>query len=265
MPFSKNSTVPSTPKPIEKADESTESIVKRGVEMILKGVGPGMFIKGRPGSKLRMDCPNIPSPEFFAHMKLILTLIGINLGLPLVMVLMDGSETNFSGWRGAIDQARMGFRDRQRDLKAQLHRPCYIWKVRQWIESDPFVKAAAARSELKIFKHRWCTPTWPYIQPYQDAAADLLRIRNALISRRRQCAERGFDWDTLSTEITEDNAMMIEKAHLKAEELNKKYPNLGITWREIASLPSPDGVNVSLQPQNADTGYNTPAGGKTAA
>lgn len=228
----------------------TESVVRRGVEMILKGVGPGMFFKGRPGSKLKLDSPQVPSPEFFPHVRLILTLIGINLGLPLVMVLMDASETNFSGWRGAVDQARMGFCDRQRDLKAQLHRPCYVWKIRQWMAEDPTLASSAEGSGIKIFRHQWSTPTWPYIQPYQDAAADLLRIRNALISRRRQCAERNLDWDRLSTEITEDNAMMIEKAHLKAKALNEKYPGLEITWREIASLPSPDGVNVSLQPDS---------------
>ena len=244
------------------SEESTRSTVAKGVDMILRGVGPGMFIQGKPGSKLRLDSPNVPSPEFFPHVRLILTLIGINLGLPLVMVLMDASETNFSGWRGAIEQARMGFRDRQKDLKAQFHRPCYVWKTRQWMADDPALRHAAERSDISIFRHHWSTPTWPYIQPYQDAAADLLRIRNALISRRRQCAERGLDWDRLSTEITEDNAAMIEKAHVKAEELNKKYPTLGITWREIASLPSPDGVNVSLQPQNADTGYNEQGSGK---
>jgi capsid protein len=239
--------------------QPTESVVKKGVEMMLRGMAPGMFFKGKQGSKYRLDSPKVPSPEFFPHVKLILTLIGINLGLPLVMVLMDASETNFSGWRGAVDQARMGFRDRQFDLKAQLHRPCYVWKVRQWLAQDPALRAIAEKSNIKIFRHHWSTPTWPYIQPYQDAAADLLRIRNALISRRRQCAERNLNWDRLSTEITEDNAMMIEKAHLKAVELHQKYPELEITWREIASLPSPDGVNVSLQPdaqQNQSNGRN---------
>jgi capsid protein len=166
------------------------------------------------------------------------------------MVLMDGSETNFSGWRGAIEQARLGFRDRQRDLKGQFHRPCFVWKIRQWMNEDSALRNAAEKSGISIFRHSWSTPTWPYIQPYQDAAADLLRIRNALISRRRQCAERGLNWDKISTEITEDNAMLIEKAFLKAQELNEKYPELKVTWREIASLPSPDGVNVSLQPEN---------------
>lgn len=243
------------------AENSTQSNVASAVQMVLRGMGPGMFIQGKPGSKLHLDSPNVPSPEFFPHMKMILTLIGINLGLPLVMVLMDASETNFTGWRGAIEQARMGFRTIQRNLKKRLHRPCYIWRTRRRMAMDPTLRHAAERSGIDIFKHRWSTPTWPYIQPYQDAAADLLRIRNALISRRRQCAERGLDWDRLSTEITEDNAMMIEKAYQQADRLNKLYPDLGITWREIASLPSPDGVNVSLQPQNADTGYNEKTSG----
>jgi capsid protein len=245
-----DNTFPTDGMPIKENSESSQSAIARGVDAMLRGVGPGMFFKGKPGSKYKLDCPQVPSPEFFPHVKLILTLIGINLGLPLVMVLMDGSETNFSGWRGAIEQARLGFRDRQRDLKGQFHRPCFVWKIRQWMNEDSALRNAAEKSGISIFRHSWSTPTWPYIQPYQDAAADLLRIRNALISRRRQCAERGLNWDKISTEITEDNAMLIEKAFLKAQELNEKYPELKVTWREIASLPSPDGVNVSLQPEN---------------
>ena len=108
-------------------------------------------------------------------MRLILTLIGINLGLPLVMVLMDASETNFSGWRGAVDQARLGFRQNQKRLINRFHKPVYLWKVRQWMAEDAALRRAAARSDVNIFAHRWNPPTWPYIQPLQDATADLLR------------------------------------------------------------------------------------------
>jgi len=238
--------------------ERTTETLSDGTTRTIEGAAPGMEVPGLPGEKLRMDSPNVPNPEFFPHVKLILTLIGVNLGLPLVMVLLDAGETNFSGWRGAVDQARLGFRRNQKALIRRFHRPVYRWKVRQWLSHDAALRAAADRGGVAIFNHRWNPPTWPYIEPLKDASADLLRLRNSLISRRRQCAERGMDWEDLSTEIVEDNALMIEKAYQKAEQLNEQYPELHVTWREVASLPTPDGVKVAVAPAGEGQAHQPP-------
>lgn len=225
---------------------ATETLADGTIRQI-EGMGPGREFVGYPGETFKLDSPNVPNPEHVPFMKSVLTIIGINLGLPLVMVLMDASETNFSGWRGAIDQARMGFRSAQRRLAERWHSPIYRWKLRRWLTADAALRSAAAREGISIFDHRWGLPNWPYsIQPLQDASADLVRTRNALISQRRRCMERGMEWADLSTEIVEDNAELIEKAHKKAEELNNRYQGLGVTWREIASLPMAEGVQIGV-------------------
>jgi len=61
-----------------------------------------------------------------------------------------------------------------------------------------------------------------------------------------------MEWTDLSSEIVEDNAELIEKAFVKAVELNQKYPDLNVTWREIASLPTADGINISLSNQQPE-------------
>jgi len=98
---------------------STEQLAD-GTSRTLEGIAPGMELTGRPGEKLQGFSPNVPNAEFFQHVRLILTLVGVNLGLPLCIVMLDGSETNFSGWRGALDQAKMGFRHNQRWLIDRL-------------------------------------------------------------------------------------------------------------------------------------------------
>jgi capsid protein len=230
----------------------TQESLPDGTVRIIEGMGPGREFVGWPGEKFKLDSPHVPNAEFFPHMKMILTLIGINLGLPLCLTLMDAGETNFSGFRGAVDQARMGFRQNQRRNVQQWHRPNYRRKVRGWLAEDTALQNASRRSGIAVYDHRWDPPTWPYIQPLQDASADLVRTRNALISQRRRCAERGMEWGDLSTEIVEDNGALIEKAFQKADELNKKYPGLAVTWREIASLPTADGINLSLSPMQTE-------------
>jgi hypothetical protein len=61
---------------------------------------PGVEITGEPGEELKGFSPNVPNAEFFEHVKLLATMCGLPLGLPLVMFFMDAGETNFSGGRG---------------------------------------------------------------------------------------------------------------------------------------------------------------------
>lgn len=238
--------------------ERTEQQLSDGSTRVVEGIAPGIEIVGDPGEQIQGFSPNVPNPEFFEHVKLILTLVSINLGLPLIVVLMDASQTNFSGWRGALDQAKTGWRRNQRALIERWHRPIYTWKVRQWMAEDSALRSAADREGVSIFAHHWSPPTWPYIEPLKDASADLLRVRNGLISPRRLHAERGRDWEEVAEEIVADNAYAIVRAKRAAARINKKFKDDNpVHWREVLSLPTPDGMQISLQGlTSAGTGPN---------
>lgn len=233
-------------------EQSTENLPLDGSTRLLQGIAPGMEIFGKPGEKLAGFSPNVPNAEFFPHMRLILTLIGINLGMPLIMVLLDASETNFSSWRGAIDQARQGFDSNQRTMVDRFYQPVYTWKVGQWCSEDPALRAAAKKLKQKMFAHVWTKPGWPYIDPLKDANADLLRQRNALISPRRLQAERGREWMEVADEIVADNAYAIAAAKKAAKAINAQFPDDDpVHWRELISLPTPEGTQVKIA---ADSG-----------
>jgi len=217
-------------------DTATETLSDSTTRTV-EGVAPGMEVTGAPGEKLQGFSPSVPNPEYFPHIKQILTTIGNNLGLPLVLVTLDASETNFSGWRGAVDQARIGFREMQQRLIERLYRPTYVWKLRQWHADDSAIRRAAMRSGIDVFAHNWNPPTWPYIEPLKDAQADSHRLENGLISPRRLHAERGQDWDDVAAEIVEDRAIIISLAIAKADEINGQSVNAGVTWRDLAALP----------------------------
>jgi len=240
----------------EQTDATTEQLANGTIRQI-EGMGMGREFVGYPGEKFKLDSPHVPDTEFAPYVRLILNLIGVNLGMPLCLLLLDPTQTNFSGWRGSVSQAQMGFRNNQRRLVDQFHSPIYRWQLRRWMAEDAALRNAAASGDIAIFDHRFNTPTWPYIEPLKEATADLVRTRNALISHRRRAAERGMEWSDLSTEIVEDNADLIEKSHLKAEELNGKYKGLNVTWREIASLPMAEGIQLSLNTDQEEAGNAT--------
>jgi hypothetical protein len=163
-----------------------------------------------------------------------------------------------------MEQAKLGFQQNQRMIYRRFVKPVYEWRVRQRIANEPAMAAASQRLGKLILRHSAGYPTWPYVEPLKDASADLLQTRNALISQRRRCARRNLDWDDLSTEIVEDNAQLIEKAAKKAKELNDRYPDLRITWRELACLPTPDGMTVSAAAAMDSDGQASAGGGRGA-
>jgi capsid protein len=210
-----------------------------------------MEMNGTPGEKIKLDSANIPNPEWFPHVKLLLTFIGINLGAPFVLAMMDTSETTFHGYRGAIDMARMGFRMNQRRRVKSFYRPAWEWRLRNWLDDDAVLRRRflSNRKPVNLFSHSWTPPSWPYIEPVKDAMGDLLREANTLTSPRRRAAERGDDYSEIVREAIEDRAGGIDLAIEAATQINEKHDLEGteaVTWQHLYQPPMPQGVTLQL-------------------
>lgn len=221
---------------------------RRSIEEILaEGIQPGMLYDGEDGEDLVGFSPNVPNAEYFQQVKLLLQILGVNFGLPLCLVLMDGSETNFSGWRGAVDEARKGFIADQRNLVRRLHTPVYQWWLHRLSLEDGSIRAASERSGVSLYRHAWHAPRWSYIEPVADAEGDAKQLQNALTSPRRLHAARGKDWEEISEEIIADNSYAIERALAKAKSLNEEFPGSNIDWRDLIPMTMPAGQTVAKQ------------------
>jgi capsid protein len=255
------SAAPGIPTPGNDHSETTETRPD-GEIRTLADIAPGFEVYGFKGEKLRGFMPTIPGVQFFDHSKLLLGFLAVNLDLPLCVFLLDAESTNFSGFRGAIDQARQRWKEIQTWLQGSLHRPVYEWKVRQWAVTDQALRAAVQRVDdlratlgyvpagtVDPFAHVWHAQELPYIQPVDDATADILQAKGLLSSPRRLAAMRGIDFSDLTDEIVADHGRRIEKAHEKAEDLNKRL-KLDLTWRDILVWPMPDGVQISIGPKS---------------
>lgn len=229
----------------------------------LEGISPGMFYEGKEGEKLTGFSPNVPNSEYFQQVKLILQIMGVNFGLPLCLILMDGSETNFSGWRGAVDEARKGFVADQLNLVRRWHSPIYQWWLHREMALDSSLAKIAKKPKIKIFGHVWHPPTWSYIEPVADSEGDASQIRNGQTSPRRMHAARGKDHQTIVEETVEDNAFAIATAQSKADEINAKFPNAPpLTWRDLVPMPMPEGQTLALQDPAAVAAQGEKAGGE---
>ncbi len=222
-------------------------------------IAPGMEVLGEPGEKITGFSPNIPNPEYFQQISGIVRLISANLGCPPEIALFDTTQTTFHGYRGAVDEARRGFRRNQEWLKKRFHCPVYRWKVRQWIAEDSALRNRAAALGERIFNHKWNAPNWAYIDPTKDAQGDATQLEKGLISPRRWASGRGYDIDELNDEIVADNSSRIRKALTEAQAIEEEFPGAGVTWRDILdptkdATPQPPAAPAASQEQPADQG-----------
>lgn len=206
-----------------------------GATRTVMEMAPGMEITGQPGEKLHGFSPNVPNAEYFEHVRMILMFIGCNLNLPLIVMLLDASATNFSGWRGAFDQAKQGFRRLQRLMIARFYRPIYLWKVRQWSVQDREIATLRSLHGDRIFNHYWTAPRWGYIEPLKDAQADTLRIKERLNSRRDVLLELGLDIEEVDRDAVADQVRWLSACAEAAKGLSAQYPEAGFTWRDVAN------------------------------
>jgi lambda family phage portal protein len=230
-----------------------------GIMRDLAGWQPGMELFGFPGETIRIESANVPNAEFFQHAMLILSIVAVNLDLPVQVLMLDATHTNFSGWRGSIDQARQRWLKIQRWLIRSFHTPVYLWKVRQWAAADASLRARLDRQNWRrrvgtdgvdAFGHIWHPAGWPYIEPTQDATGDLIQIRNLLAAPSYLAARRGFDYGRLRKDCIRDRVLLINDAQDAADEINKRNSDragwVPLTWRDIAQPPMPEGIQVSV-------------------
>ena len=222
----------------------------------IEGIEPGLIIRGKPGEKMTAFAPNVTPSEWFEHVKLLLRMIGANLGMPLTLVLLDTTNTTFHGYRGELNQAQIGFRCVQDFMEERFHRPLYRWKVREWFGED-LISRGSARG-VALLRHRWARPGWPYIDPVTDIKADAMALENLLVSPRDLHSQRGGDWEDTVRETVEDRALSMRLAIESAQAIEAETGE-PIDWRDLLNLKTPSGVNVSKTPDQPSA--NPGAGG----
>lgn len=258
-----------------------------GTRKLIEHIYPGMEVVGKLGEKLSMFSPNIATVESMAFSMLVLSIIAVNLGIPVAVLLLDPSNTNFSGWRGAIDQARLGFKRLVKDYINQFHCRVWNWRVRVLLQrtgnpQSPSIRRAMCLQELigqKIkggdgasafdpFKHRWNAQSYGYIEPLKDATADGLRLEKLLTSPRRLWAEKGADWFQGVDEIVEDNRYAIAAAINSRRKLidglqgDDKTLAESVHWRELLCLTTTANLSIAVNTQDSEPAPSTGGGNR---
>jgi hypothetical protein len=191
-------------------------------------------------------------------------MLSVNLDLPLMFLLLDGSLVNFHGGRMTFDQAKLRFRILQSDHAQGLWYPTYYWRTRQRItpgtkQFDPKLYAAVKRG-FDPFNCKFRPAAWPYVKPLEDAAAEDLAERRNLRSMRCILADRGVDMDEHVPEVVSGRGLWIRTAIKEALAIQAEFPKvikdeeIPRLWREVLYGNESTGVQLAI---SADGGVES--------
>lgn len=220
-----------------------------GTASVVEELSPGLIIRGKTGETMKAFAPSLQVGEWSDHARMLVRMIGANIGMPLTLAMLDTTNTTFHGYRGELQQARLGFECVQDSMEEQFHRPVYRWLIRQWF-TDQEIASFKAQG-IDLFSHRWSRPGWAYIDPLTDAKADVMALENLLISPRDLHTARGRDWEDTVRETVEDRALAIRLAVEESRKIKEEL-DVDIDWRDLLNLKTPTGISVSALPSGQE-------------
>ena len=130
---------------------------------------------------------NIPGKNFGESLRMFLRLLGLPLGLPLEIILLDWTKSNYSQSRAVLEQAYQVFLDYQAIMEDYYYRPLIEWKIQQWIESKDL------NDNKEKFKFDLIKPTFPWIDQLKEVEAYGKKVSRGFTTHTQVCKSLNCD------------------------------------------------------------------------
>jgi lambda family phage portal protein len=140
---------------------------------------------GEKVSQVKPEQPTQSAPDFMA---MICRYLGLPFGLPLELVLMDFSKTNYSSARASLLQAYRVFRMHQTRTVNTVLRRIHRWRISKWI------KAGELSARPDAWKHTVTLPGWAWVDPEKEVTAHILALDANLTTVSDIAASLGRDF-----------------------------------------------------------------------
>jgi len=158
----------------------------------------GLFFWGEPGETISGVDRNLPGKDFPASVRAFMQMFAMRYGLPLEIMMLDWSKTNFSSGKAALTQATQNIREWQVRLVEQFHMQVYEWKIRQWV-------AEGVLPQMDIIgNHEWFPPLLPWVDPKEMAESWGIQIDRGLVTYSSALKHQGKDRETENQQREDD-------------------------------------------------------------
>lgn len=205
--------------PDKTSDETTGDMATRVTD-----ADWAMIFHAEPGEEIKGIERNIPGKDFPKSLEMFLRLLGLPLGLPLEIVLLDWTKSNYSQSRAVLQQAYRNFTRYQRLLAGGLLSPTLSWKLAQWIKAGKLTARPDARWE-------WITPTWPWVDELKEAQAQAKKLSLGLVTHQQVIKTLGHErFDVMEARQAEIIDAMERAAAIEAK------TGIRPAWEHLAGL-----------------------------
>lgn len=172
--------------------------------------GPGSIFHLEPNEDVSTVAPTQPAQQLDAFLRLQIRIVGADVGLPMELITLDASETNYHGFKSAVANAYRGAIARgHRRVRAVLQ-----WAVgfaiRTAAEHQQIVDESGVpvRPPADADRHEWIFPPPPLLDPAKDIQASVVAIGNNLCSASDAVAEL---WGDDYMEVLEARAREVQR------------------------------------------------------
>ena len=121
-------------------------------------------------TQVKPEQPTQSFPDFIATL---LRFTGLNLGLPLELIFLDFSRTNYSSARAALLQSQRSFNAIQNWFISRAMSRLYNWRVQKWINDGELNAPDGRTSDGRpiAWEHEFIAPGWQWVDPVKEAQA----------------------------------------------------------------------------------------------
>ncbi len=231
-------------------DESNKEFKTRITELDY-----ALIFHGKPGEEIKGIERNIPGKDFSASLRMFLRLAGLPIGLPLEIILLDWTQSNYSQSRAVLLQAFLaflGWQDKNADFFLS---PIFEWQVINDIVDGIYKDL----DQTGILEHDWIKPAFPWIDQLKEALAWCAKLNQGLSLHATVLKSLGEEREDFNNERQKE----IEDAIDRSKAIKEKH-GVEVPWQIFAGLLSPDmeKINTSLLHDMANADEKIPKGAK---
>lgn len=188
-----------------------------------------LIFHGEQGDEIKGIERNVPGKNFSESLIMFLRLLGLPLGLPLEIILLDWTKSNYSQSRAVLEQAFVSFVNQQLKISDFKMSPTYEWWLRRQISSGE-IKFGDQFYET-IFDHDWIKPMFPWIDQLKEAQAWGEKLDRGLTLHQKALKSLGVDRED---EMNERQKEIIDAIN-RAKQIEKET-GIIVPWQIFAGL-----------------------------
>jgi lambda family phage portal protein len=200
-----------------------------------------LIFHGQPGESVKGIERNIPGQNFSESLIMFLRMLGLPMGLPLELILLDWTKSNYSQSRAVLEQAYQTFLGWQELIEVFFHTPVFEWKLNEWLANGSLILP----SNIGI-THEWIRPTFPWIDQLKEAEAYGAKVDRGFATHSQVCKSLNVEReDVVSTREQEIRDAIARSTAIEAD------TGVVVPWQHFCGLsvtppkPLPQEIQVN--------------------